>query len=358
MKLELAYKHDSDMALQRHEAFWLREIIDRPPVMIFLPKPNAKPFPKKEYDTVEEKWLDIEYRAEEIDHHLSQTDFLYDALPVGWPNFGPEILSAWCGCPYVFGETTTWSEPCIFDWARDIGKARLDMNHPLFTLMIRFTELLIERGKGKFIVGLTDLHPGGDHLAALRDPTELNIDMIDNPEWVDEMMLRAAPDYFAAYGVFYNMIREAGMPVSSWTPLVHDGTFYIPSNDFSCMISKEMFDKHFLEGIRQECLFMERSIYHLDGPDALRHLDSLLEIPELNAVQWVPGAGNEGFPRWRKVYQRIQGAKKGMQLWFDISDLDDVFASLRPEGVLISGVGGVKDAETAKKVVDRIAKWK
>ena len=356
--MEFSCKPDFDMAMKRHEAFWHREIIDRPPVMISLPKPGAAPFPHKEYACDRDRWLDVEYRADELEHHIASTDFLYDALPTVWPNFGPEVFSAWCGCPYEFGETTTWSEPCVFDLERDSGKVRLDIEHPLFKLLVRFTELLIERGRGRFIVGLTDFHPGGDHLAALRDPMQLNIDLIDNPGWVDEMLTRSAPEYFAAYGVFYHMIREAGMPVTSWTPLAHDGTYYIPSNDFSCMISKEMFDRHFLPGIRQECMFYERSIYHLDGPDALRHLDSLLEIPELNAVQWVCGAGNEGFARWRKVYQKIQAGKKGIQLWFDLSEIDDVFASLRPEGVFVTGVGGVRDSDMAKAVVERIAKWK
>ena len=34
-----------------------------------------------------------------------------------------------------------------------------------------------------------------------------------------------------------------------------------------------------------------------------------------------------------------------------------VFEALRPEGVLISGVGGVQDGETAEAVLKRIEKW-
>ena len=345
-------------ALERHEAFWSQEIIDRPPVFIRLRKPNVKPFQEKVYSTSEERWLDVEYRVEQIDYELSATEYLYDAVPVAFPNLGPEIFSAWCGCGYEFGPHTTWSTPCIHDWEEDIGKARINMLHPLFSILVRFTELLIERGKGRFIVGLTDFHPGGDHLAALRDPMALNIDMIENVEWVDEMLLRSSPDYFAAYGVFYHMLRQAGMPITSWIPLLHNGSFYIPSNDFSCMISKKMFDDHFLPGIIQECKFYERSIYHLDGPDALRHLDSLLDIKELDAIQWVCGSGNEGFARWRKVYQRIQASGKSVWLDCNISELDDVFASLKPNGVAFGGLGGVRDKETADAVVKRIANWK
>ena len=88
--------------------------------------------------------------------------------------------------------------------------------------------------------------------------------------------------------------------------IIYDGLFYIPSNDFFYMISKEMFDDVFLPGIISECRFYEKCIYHLDGEGDLRHLDSLLEIGELDGVQWVPGAGNEGFAKHIGTYKKIQ----------------------------------------------------
>ena len=356
--MEFLYKPDYDRTLARFEAFWHREIIDRPPVTLALPKEGAPaPRPQRAYQNLKERWLDIDGRIEEMEAGLERTDFLYDSLPILWPNLGPEIFSAWCGCGYRYGETTTWSEPAILDWEEDYGKTRLDMNHPLFRKMVEFTRKLLARGQGKYIVGLTDFHPGGDHLAALRDPQNLALDMVENPEWVEKALLRSGPEFFAAYGVFYQMIHEAGMPATSWTPVIHDGTFYIPSNDFSCMISREMYDRMFLPGIRQECAFYERSIYHLDGPGALRHLDSLLEIPELDAVQWVCGAGNEGYHRWVGVYQRIQRAGKGIQMMCDISELGQVFETLRPEGVWFSSISGIHDRETAEYAVKRIEKW-
>ena len=351
-------KPDFGESLGRYEAFWEREIIDRPPVSIVLPKKGAKPLPPgPAYATLEEKWLDIDRRVEEMDHAIASTDYLYDALPVAFPNLGPEIFSAWCGCGYRYGKTTTWSEPAINDWERDFDRARLDMNHPLFEKMVEFTQKLLDRGRGRFIVGLTDFHPGGDHLAALRDPERLAMDLVENPEWVKRALNRAAGEYYAAYGVFYHMLSRADMPITSWTPIPHRGTFYIPSNDFSCMISREMFDEFFLPGIAQECAFYERSIYHLDGPGALRHLDSLLDIADLDAVQWVCGAGNEGYHRWVDVYHRIQKAGKGIQMMCDISELDMIFETLRPEGVWFSSISGVRDRETAEYAVRRITKW-
>lgn len=356
--MSFSLQPEYDRVKDRYEAFWHREIIDRPPVSIILPGRPARRVAPKTYPDQESRWLDVEQRADEMDAHVRSCRYLYDALPIAWPNLGPEVFSAWCGCGYQYGETTTWSEPLIAERGRDDHLARLDVTHPLFQKAVEFTRLLLERSQGDYIVGMTDLHPGGDHLAALRDPQELALDMIEDPEWVKEMLTRSMPDFYAAYGVFYHMLRAAGMPITSWTPLIHDGSFGIPSNDFSCMISKQMFDDVFLPGIRQECCFYERSIYHLDGPGALRHLDSLLEIPELNAIQWVCGAGNEGFARWGKVYQKIQAAGKGIQMMCSVSELSQVFEALRPEGVWFASISGIEDEETANAVVRRISAWK
>ena len=357
--MEYLYKPDYDATYRRHEAFWNRAIIDRPPVSITLPrKDKPAPIPKKSYATLEERWLDVDQRVAEAVAHVASTDYIYDSLPIVWPNLGPEIFSAWCGCGYRYGETTTWTEPAIIDWETDYERTRLDVTHPLFRKMVEFTQKLIEAGRGKFIVGLTDFHPGGDHIAALRDPQVLAMDLLDNPDYVKKALERSSAEYFAAYGVFYNMIRSEGMPATSWVPLVNDGTFYIPSNDFSCMVSTDMFEEFFLPGIAQECKFYEHSIYHLDGQGALRHLDALLSIPELDAVQWVCGAGNEGYARWVNVYQRIQRAGKALQMDCTIKELPMIFETLRPEGVWFHSISGIPDRETADEVVKRITRWK
>lgn len=357
--MSFALKPDYDEVKQRYDAFWHRDVVDRPPVSITFRSDNPVPKPQKEFASYKDWWLDVEFRTEEQVARLQNTIFYADALPIAWPNMGPEIFSAWCGCGYQYGERTTWSEPCITDWDADGDDAVLNMDHELFKLTDRFTDLLMEQGRGQFIVGLTDFHPGGDHVAALRDPERLAVDMIENREWVVRKLKSSADEFKTAYNYYYNKLRAADMPITSWTPLIHDGRYYIPSNDFSCMVSPEMFQEVFLPGIADECRFLDRSIYHLDGPGALRHLDALLSIPELDAVQWIPGAGNEGFTRWIDLYRRIQAAAKGIQIvGIDVSELPLLFDALKPEGVFISGLSGVPDTETADEVLKRLKNWR
>jgi len=343
----------------RYHAFWVQEVIDRPLVSIVIPVENPEPIPQKIYTDFKSQWLDVSFRAEQIDIELSNQLYLGDALPTTFPNMGPEIFSAWCGCGYQFGETTTWSESCVHSWEEDYNKISLDMNHPYLKATLDYTNALLEKGKGKFIVGLPDFHPGGDHLAAMRDPSHLAMDMIDNVQWLKKTLHASYPDFHKIYDLFYGILRTAGMPITSWLDLIYEGKYYIPSNDFSCMISPDMFNDMFLPGIIEECRFLDKSIYHLDGPGALKHLDVLLDIRELDAIQWVCGAGNEDFKRWIPIYQKIQKAGKSLQiLELKISELDLMFENLNPEGVYIKGIKGVDDRETAEKVLKRIERWR
>ena len=348
-------KPDYEKAQARMDAFWNHDETDRPLVLMPFPKKDAKPFAaKKSHPSHQDYWLDIEYRAEEAVHQMENTVFYADSMPVFMPNLGPEILSAWAGCPYRFGEHTTWSEPCILDWEKDT--AVIDTNHPLAKKMETFTQLLLEKAKGKFIVGLTDFHPGGDHLAALRDPQNLALDLLEQPDRVKAMLASSYKEYFPIFDYYANMIKAEGMPLSTWLPLTAEDCMYVPCNDFSCMISKEMFDEFFLEGITDECRHFSKSIYHLDGPDAIRHLDSILAIPELNAIQWVPSVGEEACHLWLDLFKQILAAKKSLlveiQTKNDLKFLMDNFPA-KGLGIAVRAAG---NEENAKGIMDMINK--
>ncbi len=351
-------KPDYEDTKRRIDAFWDRELIDRPVVQFYLSKPEDEwlPMPVSGHRTPADRWLDTEYQTEYKATNLKNREFLGDSLPVVHPNLGPEILSALYGCPIHFGDYgTSWTDPILEDWdqADDIV---LDWNHPYLHKLHEMTDALLEAGRGVFITGMTDWHPGGDAVAALRDPQNLAMDMITHQEELKRLLARIERDYYTMYNVFYEKLRAAGQPISTWLQLISDSRYYVPSNDFSCMISTAMFEDVFLPGIRRECEFLDRSIYHLDGPGALRHLDSILAIPDLNALQWVPGAGNQGFAQWVHIYQRAQAAGKGVQVVCTLDEIPDVMETLDPHGLFLS-VSGITDRETAQALLNDLEKW-
>ncbi|MHB1296034.1 MAG: hypothetical protein ACYC4R_13680 [Anaerolineae bacterium] len=353
-----AFKPDYERTMQRFDAFWQRELIDRPIVQFGLQKPVEElvALPPSGHATPEDRWLDVDYQAELHLAMLTNQEFLGDTLPVAFPNLGPEVFSSFYGCPIHFGDYgTSWTNPILDDWST-ADSLNLDWDSPYLRTLHAMTDAFLEIGEGKFITGMTDWHPGGDCLAAFRDPQRLALDMLTNLEDVQRLLARVEQDYFAVYDCFYRKLRAAGQPISTWLTLASEGKYYVPSNDFSIMISNRMFAETFLPGIVRECRFLDHSIYHLDGPGALRHLDSILSIPELDALQWVCGVGYEGFAQWVWVYRKAQQAGKGIQVVCEFSEIDQVMETLNPHGLYLS-VSGVPSREAGLDMLDRLEKW-
>jgi len=102
---------------------------------------------------------------------------------------------------------------------------------------------------------------------------------------------------------------------------------------------------------------MDRNIFHLDGPSALPHLESVLEIPNLHALQWVYGAGHEPASRWIDVYRRALDRGLSVQaICVDLEDAKSVMDALPAKGVWLD-VGGAYDRETAEAFLRDVGRW-
>ena len=348
---------DWERRIARQDACWEREILDRPVCAITVPRePPVRAVPAaRPYASLRDYWLDTDRVVETTVAAVRNTEYLGDALPFAWPNLGPEVFSAFFGCEMEFGETTTWAIPCIHDWA-EAGACRFSKENPYWRKLEEMTEALLDAGDGLFYTGLSDLHPGGDALAAFRDPQQLNLDLLLHPGEVRQLLGYVNRVYAELLEFYFAKLAARRQPVTTWPGIVSSKRWMVPSNDFSCMISKAMFDKFFLPGIREECRLLEASVYHLDGPAALRHLDSLLEIPELSMIQWVYGAGQGRASDWLPVYRRCQAAQKGIQLFLDADELPVIMENLRPEGVWMAVT--VPDHDAARAVLRTVETWR
>jgi len=354
-------KPDFEQVLDRYEAWWRCEVIDRPLIGLGFPRPEneQRPLPQKTHATIRDRWMDTEFVTATAETNLFNHVHFADALPIVYPNVGPEVFSAFYGCEMDYTETTSWTRPILADWSeQSLSRLQLDTENFYFRKIMELTDALLEVGRDRFIVGYTDLHGGGDAIAAFRDPEQLLYDTLEIPEAIKALCDRITDDYLRVYDMYYDKLSAAGMPSTSWIHATGKGRYYIPSNDFSCMISDEAFEDLFIPGIIRECQHMDRNIYHLDGPQALRFLDRLLDIPEIHAIQWVPGAGREYWADWIEVYQRIQEKGKAMQIrGVPTKDLPLLFESLSPEGVWISGMPDVTTPKEAEAALAEISRW-
>ena len=70
-----------------------------------------------------------------------------------------------------------------------------------------------------------------------------------------------------------------------------------------------------MPGLTEQCEWLDYSMYHLDGTQAIPHLDALLSIDALDAIEWTPqvSAPQGGDPMWFDLYRRILAAGKSVQ---------------------------------------------
>jgi hypothetical protein len=254
-----------------------------------------------------------------------------------------------------FGEYTSWSIPSLASWD-DASEVRFSRENVYWRTIVEMTDALLEAGRGLFYTGITDLQPGSV-LASLRDPQQLNLDMIDAPEQAKRLQDYVTEAYKGVYDFYYDKLTAAGQLCCTWAGIVSTKRWYVPSVDFSCMISPRMFEDIFLPGVVAECRHYEASVYHLDGPGALKHLDALLAVEELSAIQWVWGAGQGRATDWMDVYRRCQKARKGLQIGpVEPDELQVLMDSLSPEGMWL-GMAGIDDREEADAVLKQVARW-
>jgi len=349
---------DWERRLARQDAFWHREVLDRPPVHITVPKEKPMaPYPVSAHGSICERWFDAGYLAEAARAEVLNTEYLGDALPHVTPDLGPELFSGFFGCELTFDEETSWSHPNLMDWSR-VGELRFSTDNVYWKSIVEITDAMLQAGEGLFYTSFTDLHSGADAIAAFRDPMQLNLDMRDCPEAVRSLLEHVTDTYLWVYDFFYQKLSSARQAICMWGNQVSTKRWFIPQCDFSCMISPAMFRDMFLPALVRELRHYEVSLYHLDGPTALKHLYTLLEVPELTAIQWVYGAGNGRCSDWLPVYQKIQAAGKGLELrHLEMDELDCIMENLRPEGVWI-GMAGVPNRDAAEHVLKRVAQWR
>ncbi len=301
----------------RHEAFWNGEL-DRGP-LLWITVPGAKPgVPPREPASEDALWTDVEYVLAQGEYDLGHTYYAGDALPVFHPWLGPDQFAAWLGADMQLKprDNTSWVRPFVKN-AGAYPPFRLDPSNSWWRLYLDLVRGAVERGRDKWITAYPDLHTGIDALAALRGPEQLMFDMLESPEAIHQAMAQLTQLWIEIVDLVSDLVLPTGQGTSNWTTGYSSQRFLcIGQNDFSCLISPQMFADFCLDDTIQCTNHADRTIYHLDGPGALKHLARILEIERLHCIQWIQGAGKPLPSQWLGLLERIQTAGKSVQLFY------------------------------------------
>jgi hypothetical protein len=356
--MQLECKPDFDMAVKRIYAWFEGEIIDRAPVRFTAH--NAE-FELNDYNekyqwrSLKEKWFDAEYQVEHFIRSIKGKRFYGETFPVFWPNLGPDVFASFYGCQLDFGEVTSWSEPCLKNWD-DAASLKLDMDCQYFKKIEELMQYALERCTGKFMVGYTDLHPGLDCIAAWMGSQNLCMDLYDHSSEIKTALELANTGFQKVYGHFDKLLKQNNQLSVTWMGIPSFEKMHIPSCDFSTMISSEHFVEYYLPVLQKEVKQMTHNVFHLDGKGVARHLDYILEVPEITAIQWVQGVGNDKpIMQWIPLIKNIQSTGKSVVVDLDKSELEGFISEVSPEGILLCVASD--NEEEQKDILKRIEKW-
>jgi hypothetical protein len=286
---------------------------------------------------------------------IEDQTFHAETFPVYFPNLGPDVYAGFYGAELEFGAVTSWSVPLVQEWD-DINKLALGLNNVYFKKLEELTQCALDRCEGKFMVGYTDLHPGLDCVAAWRDPQQLCFDMIDSPDQVNNLAGLAIADFETIYDHFDKLLKNAGQLSVSWMGIPSFGRMHIPSCDFSTMISPQLFEKFAMPILEREVKTMTHNIFHVDGKGVARHLDTILNVPEVHALQWVQGVGDDlPIMQWASFIKEIQARKVPVIVDLNKEELESFMDEMDPQGLFLWVA--TQDEEEELEILKRIEKW-
>ena len=355
--LELEQKPDFEQCMKRIYAWYNQEMIDRAPIRFGAHNAEyneAHLLKGRSWPSLKERWWDTDYQIELFEHQLKNSVYNAETFPVYWPNLGPEVYTAFYGVELEYKEVTSYSISNIRDW-NQLDELKLDINNPYFRKLEEMTYAALERCAGKYLVGYTDLHPGIDCAAAFRDPQQLCMDFLLEPEEVKRLVEISSKDFQRIFNHFDAILKKHNQLSVTWMGIPSFEKMHIPSCDFATMISPEQFDEFVLPIIKEEIKPIAHNVFHLDGKGVAKNIDRILEMPEINAIQWVQGVGDDlPIMQWIPFIKKIQSAGKSVVVDLQVHELESFIAAMEPRGLLLCIAA---DPEIQPDIIKRVEKW-
>jgi hypothetical protein len=312
--MKLLFKPDFAETAARWDAFW-KSANRLPMIKIVVPKSNVVPvdpppdlvecFDGTRYDAV------IDQRLAWAETH----EFLGDAMPFHRLEFAADNFAAYLGTDlrYAKEEMTSWAVPFVEDW--DKVEIRFQKEGYWWRKTVEYVQMLRKRCDGKLLISLPTLSGNIDALAAIRGCENLLMDLVVCPEKIKKALqcvCRAHHEILEEYSKLMDF--DAYGCINIWGAYLPKGRMCRPQCDASCMISPQMFQEFVVPCLESEVRDMDAGMYHLDGPDALKHLEAVCAIPRMEVIQFVKGAGNED-KDWDWVYEKIDRLGKGQYFY-------------------------------------------
>jgi len=334
----------------RLECWWNHGDQDTPCILIQVLKDNHDKIP--DADNLVDFWTDVNFVIERQVKLIDNTNYYGQAVPFHFVDFGASAMPIALGAELEYvSKDTIWAHP-KFNSLEEITDLVLDEENPSYKIILETTKQSIAHAHNHHMVSVYPLNGITDILAGLYGTENLLMDLIAKPQQVKSVM-----DYYKRLWINeFNHIQSLMKNHQNrggigWAGIWAPGTTFPIQEDFTYMISPQMYREFCLPHVRDIIDSMDYSLYHLDGIGAIGHLDALLEIDNLNAIQWVPGAGKERLDQWYGLIKRILQAGKSVQVFAQPDEVEGLVDAVGPKGLLITVLNAAH--RQAEKLINR-----
>lgn len=356
----MLYKPDWEKTKENYKEWWAHEYFGRCAMSVTAPKaskaleePPALPL------KVEDRWLDFEYLAAANDYRMRNTYYGGEAFPSWHPGFpGCDSHAAYLGSKVTLDENTGWLEPIIETGGltdHHYNDLKIDKDGRWWKFGRAVRHLAVRESIGKSIPSNMAFGACADVLAILRSTNKLLFDIMDCPDYVKKFDQYLMQQWIEIYEASYEITHEAAEGSTCFFELWSPGKYYCAQCDFAYMISPKMFIDIFLPSIEMQTNYLDHTVYHVDGIGNFAHVDALLELPRLQALQIQPGAGKPGPLHYMDVLRKVQTAGKNLHISIAPEEVESALESLSARGLFISTCCG--NEEEAKELLKCAEKW-
>jgi len=323
----MKYKKNWAETQEKFTNYWQQQNTGRPLMIVVAKKEEAKPLPTelKAVDMVD-KYQDANRMVARYRHFCENHLFLAESFPNMSVDFGPGSIAAYLGSDIEFRPDTIWFTEVVDDW-EETPKLTFDPENKWFQRHIKLYKDIHKQAAGDFLIPIPDLMENIDVLVSLRGGQNTIYDLIDEPKIVEERIAEVSDVYFEYYNHFYEIIKDPVDESCAYTvfQIWGKGKTGKIQCDFSALMSPAQFHDFIKEPLRAQAKQLNNVLYHLDGPDAIKHLDALMEIEEIDALQWTSGDhGPDGtLEDWYVIYDKARLAGKSLWIKIYTGDLDE-----------------------------------
>ena len=322
----MKYKENWEVAQEKWKNYWKHQNTGRPLMCVIAKKENAEPLPEAlEIKDVSDKYRQAERMVARYRHFCENHEFLAESFPNMSADFGPGSIASYLGSDIIFNQNTVWYKEFVEDW-EEIAPFKFDSQNKWFKEHYELVRKCNALAEGDFYIGIPDLIENLDILASMRGAQDLIFDMMDEPERVQERVRQVTAVYFDYYNRFYDLLKdENGDSCYTVFQIWGEGRTVKLQCDFSAMISPDQFRAFVQESLREQSRQIDNVLYHLDGPDAIKHLDAIMEVEGIDALQWTSGDyGPDGVHEaWYVIYDKAIAAGKSLWVKIYTGDLDE-----------------------------------